>query len=142
MWKSWMMSGALAVLAACHAHARVGPVHAGGGVDPVVQYQVRNLDATITFYEQLGFTLDHSDGSVAQLSRDGLTLIVNAPGASPPNRIVLYVDNIEQTYDRLARSGAGVHGPLEPGRRSTEIVLHDPDGNAVVLRERPQAAAR
>ncbi len=147
MRKSWMTSCAFAVLAACHAHARVGPVHAGGGVDPVVEYQVKSLEPTIAFYQQLGFTLVTRNGPTAQLARDGLTLIVDAPGATAPNRIVLYVDDIRETYDRLARAGVNVRGSIEhgPGPRGTQgtlIVLHDPDGNAVELHERPKAASR
>src|SRR5579885_2082847 len=50
-----------------------------------VRYFVDDVDEAIRFYERLGFEVEmHPVPAFAMLGRDGLRLILNAPGAGGP----------------------------------------------------------
>ncbi|HUJ56990.1 MAG TPA: VOC family protein [Kofleriaceae bacterium] len=147
-------------MTACHAGAAVGPVHAGAGVDPpaTVRYQVDAIGPAVAFYTgQLGFTLEHRTDRSAVLKdiKDNLTLELAAPGAEGARptpagpqepggwtRIVVYVDDLQDTIDRLHQSGVRFRSELQHGPDGAEIVIDDPDGNAVELHSMPKTAQR
>lgn len=154
----WMIAAAALAMGACRAGGRVGPVHAGGGVDPppTVRYEVHAIDAAVAFYTgDLGFKLERRDGAFAQLSRDGLRLVLSAPGAPSArpmaegaqqpggwNRIVVYVNDLQATVERLKEAGVHFRGEITRGPGGAQAVIDDPDGNPVELHEATQAAAR
>jgi glyoxylase I family protein len=97
-----------------------------------VRYQVKDVSRSVEFYtQQLGFKLDRKNlPAFAQVSVDGLKLILSGPGASGSrpipdgrqqepggwNRIVLEVSNLPARIEAL--KGAGLHFATrwKPGR--------------------------
>ena len=112
-----------------------------------VRYIVDDVDAAIEFYrDQLGFDVDmHPAPGFAALSRDGLRLYLNAPGAggagraggSPEpggwNRFQFEVDDLESTVDRLSSEGARFRGDVVEGKGGRQILIEDPSGNLIEL---------
>jgi catechol 2,3-dioxygenase-like lactoylglutathione lyase family enzyme len=112
-----------------------------------VRYIVDDVDAAIDFYrDRLGFTVDmHPAPGFAALSKDGLTLYLNAPGAGGAgraggtpqpggwNRFQLQIDDLEATVDRLRGEGARFRGDLVHGVGGDQILIEDPAGNPVEL---------
>jgi catechol 2,3-dioxygenase-like lactoylglutathione lyase family enzyme len=118
-----------------------------------VRYIVDDVDAAIGFYtENLGFSVDmHPGPGFASLSRDDLTLMINAVGgpggasqAMPDgrvpepggwSRIMLEVGDLEAEVERLRAAGASFRNEIVTGRGVRQILLEDPAGNAVELFE-------
>jgi catechol 2,3-dioxygenase-like lactoylglutathione lyase family enzyme len=115
-----------------------------------VRYIVDDVDAAVEFYEQvLGFTVDMRPGpGFAALSRDGLRLLVNAPGAGGAgtaggevpepggwNRFQLEVEDLSSEIERLRGLGARFRGDPVEGRGGRQILLEDPAGNPIELFE-------
>jgi catechol 2,3-dioxygenase-like lactoylglutathione lyase family enzyme len=115
-----------------------------------IRYIVDDVDAAVEFYEGLlGFTVDMRPGpGFAALSREGLRLLVNAPGAGGAgtagggeprpggwNRFQLEVDDLATEVERLRRLGARFRGDTVEGRGGRQILLEDPAGNPIELFE-------
>jgi catechol 2,3-dioxygenase-like lactoylglutathione lyase family enzyme len=117
-----------------------------------VRYIVKDVDASIGFYEKLGFKVDmHPAPSFAALSRGELQLLLSAstgPGggsqAMPDgrrpepggwNRIQLRVENLAQQVDLLKSSGAHFRNDIVSGSGGKQILLDDPSGNPIELFE-------
>lgn len=113
-----------------------------------VRYIVHDVDAAIGFYrDRLGFDVDMRPApGFAALTRDGLRLLLNAPGAGGAgragdadpepggwNRFQLTVDDLDATVDRLRRDGARFRGDLVQGKGGRQILVEDPFGNPVEL---------
>src|SRR5215475_10484105 len=118
----------------------------------VVRYQVQDLHRAVAFYTQhLGFQLTQSLGPVAIVSRGNLHLLFSGPGSSGSrpmpdgrrqepggwNRIVLYVESLDSTVTTLRGAGARLRNEVEVGPGGKQILVDDPDGNAVELHEAP-----
>jgi catechol 2,3-dioxygenase-like lactoylglutathione lyase family enzyme len=124
-------------------------------VDVSVRYIVDDVDAAIEFYrDRLGFHVDmHPAPGFARLSRDGLLLLLNAPGAGGAgraggvpqpggwNRFRLTVDDLHAAVDDLEQAGVTFRGELVEGRGGNQILVEDPSGNPVELFE-PARQAR
>jgi glyoxylase I family protein len=119
----------------------------------VVRYQVHDLDRAVAFYTQrLGFQVTQRTGPVAIVSRGDLHLLFSGPGSSGSrpmpdgrrqepggwNRIVLYVDSIDNTIAALTEPGARFRNKVEVGPGGKQILVEDPDGNPVELHEAPR----
>ena len=115
-----------------------------------VRYQVRATEESIAFYtEQLGFKVDLRNVPFTQVSRDGLTLILSGPGTSGArdmpngrrqqpggwNRIVLFVDDLKASIEKLKQNGASFRNDIEVGPGGSQILIEDPDGNPVELHQ-------
>jgi catechol 2,3-dioxygenase-like lactoylglutathione lyase family enzyme len=117
-----------------------------------VRYIVDDVEAAIRFYTtHLGFQLElHPAPGFAALTRDGLRLLLNAPGAggagtSMPdgtrpapggwNRFQLTVDDIGATVEALRREGAVFRSDVIQGNGGKQILLEDPSGNPIELLE-------
>jgi catechol 2,3-dioxygenase-like lactoylglutathione lyase family enzyme len=112
-----------------------------------IRYIVDDVDAAVAFYrDRLGFDLDmHPAPGFAVLSRDGLRLLLNAPGAGGAgqaggaprpggwNRFQLTVEDLAGTVDRLRGDGASFRGEIVIGRGGSQILVEDPSGNPVEL---------
>ena len=115
-----------------------------------VRYLVNDVDASIAFYEAIGFTLaDRWGPPFAVMTLGGLTLWVSGPGtsaskplpdASQPcaggwNRFVIEVPDIDAAVrDVLAKGGRFRSDPIQgPGGR--QVVCEDPSGNPIELFE-------
>jgi len=118
----------------------------------VVRYQVHDVDRAAAFYtEHLGFRLTQKSGPVTIISRGDLHLILSGASASGGrpmpdgrrqepggwNRIVLYVDSIDSAIASLTRAKAHFRNEVETGPGGKQILVDDPDGNAIELHEAP-----
>jgi catechol 2,3-dioxygenase-like lactoylglutathione lyase family enzyme len=112
-----------------------------------IRYIVTDVSEAIEFYrDHLDFKveMDAAPGFAA-LSRDGMRLLLNAPGAGGAgraggdpmpggwNRFQLVVDDLEETVDRLRSEGVTFRGELVKGNAGNQILAEDPSGNPIEL---------
>ena len=116
-----------------------------------VRYQVRDVGRSVEFYqERLGFNLDHEKRpAFAQVSTNGLKLILSGPGASGSrtmpdgrhqepggwNRVVLRVTDLPAQIDAMKKAGVHFRNEMEVGPGGKQIQVEDPDGNPIELFE-------
>ncbi len=119
-----------------------------------VRYIVHDVAQAIAFYRDLlGFEVDmHPAPGFAALSREGLRLYLNAPGAggagqaggSPEpggwSRFQLEVGDLRARIEGLREAGARFRGDLVEGIGGDQILVEDPSGNVVELFQ-PKARA-
>lgn len=113
-----------------------------------IRYLVRDVDASLPFYEALGFTLAERWGPpFAMLERGDLTLWVSGPGTSAAkplangarpepggwNRLVIEVDDLASTMDALRAVGARFRSDPVSGPGGTQVLVDDPSGNPIEL---------
>jgi catechol 2,3-dioxygenase-like lactoylglutathione lyase family enzyme len=120
-----------------------------------VRYIAEDVDAAIEFYTRhLGFGVEmHPAPGFAILSRGGLRLLLNAPGAGGAgqdmpdgrkpepggwNRIQLEVQDLAAEVESLRNSGAHFRNEIIGGRGGKQILLEDPSGNPIELFEPPR----
>jgi len=124
--------------------------HKEGRMSVAIRYIVDDVDTAVDFYEELlGFTVEMRPGpGFAALSRDGLRLLVNAPGSGGAgtaggeeprpggwNRFQIEVDDLSSEVERLRGLGARFRGDTVEGRGGRQVLLEDPAGNPVELFE-------
>jgi glyoxylase I family protein len=116
-----------------------------------VRYQVKDASRSVAFYSQrLGFKVDQENlPAFAQVSIDGLKLILSGPGASGSrpmpdgrtqepggsNRVVLRVADLPARIETLKKAGLHFRNEMEVGPGGKQIQLEDPDGNPIELFE-------
>ncbi len=116
-----------------------------------VRYQVGDVQRSVAFYTlALGFNLDQQNlPAFAQVSIDGLKLILSGPGASGSrpmpngrqqepggwNRVVLQVQDLPLRIAKLRKEGIRFRNEMEVGPGGRQIQLEDPDGNPIELFE-------
>jgi glyoxylase I family protein len=116
-----------------------------------VRYQVQDVTRSIAFYtERLGFKLDfQKPPAFAQVSIDGLKLILSGPGASGSrpmpdgrrqesggwNRVILQVSDLPARIEALKKEGLRFRNEMEEGPGGRQIQIEDPDGNPIELLE-------
>lgn len=119
----------------------------------LVRYQVNDVERSVAFYtEHLGFQRTQRSGPIAVVSRGDLHLLLSGPASSGSrpmldgrrqepggwSRIVLYVPSLEAAVAALTRAGVTFRNAVEVGPGGSQILLDDPDGNAVELHEAPR----
>lgn len=116
-----------------------------------VRYQVKDVRRSVAFYtELLGFNLDRKNlPAFAQVSIEGLKLILSGPGASGSrpipdgrkqepggwNRIILRVSDLPARIEALKEAGLHFRNEMEVGPGGKQIQLEDPDANPIELFE-------
>jgi len=117
-----------------------------------VRYIVDSVDKALPFYtDLLGFDVEmHPAPGFAALSRDGLTLYLNQPGAgsagqsddtgeSPApggwNRFQLVVDDLDAIVSKLRTGGARFRTTTAEGPGGRQALVSDPAGNVIELFE-------
>jgi glyoxylase I family protein len=116
-----------------------------------VRYQVTDVGRSVDFYtNQLGFKLDFQHPpAFAQVSAEGLKLILSGPGASGSrpmpdgrqqapggwNRFLLKVDKLPERVEALKKKGLRFRNNIETGPGGSQIQVEDPDGNPIELFE-------
>ena len=116
-----------------------------------VRYQVKDVKRSVGFYtQQLGFKLEQQHlPAFAEVSVDGLKLILSGPGASGSrpmpdgrpqepggwNRVVLQVAGLQGRIEALKSAGLRFRNEMESGPGGRQIQLEDPDGNPIELFE-------
>lgn len=113
-----------------------------------IRYLVHDVDASLPFYEALGFTLAERWGPpFAMLERGDLTLWVSGPGTSAAkplangarpepggwNRLVIEVDDLASTMDALRAVSARFRSDPVSGPGGTQVLVDDPSGNPIEL---------
>ena len=117
-----------------------------------VRYIVNDVPAAVAFYTRhLGFSVVMNPGpGFAMLSRGGLRLLLNAPGAGGAgqampdgrkpepggwNRIQLDVQDLSSEVQKLRDAGARFRNDIVTGQGGKQILLEDPAGNPIELVE-------
>jgi len=116
-----------------------------------VRYQVRDVARSVEFYtKRLGFTLGRQQlPAFASVSFENLTILLSGPGASGSrpmpdgrnqepggwNRVVLQVADLPARIEALKTAGLRFRNEMEVGPGGRQILLEDPDGNAIELFE-------
>src|SRR4051812_21216861 len=119
----------------------------------VVRYQIADIERAVTFYtEVLGFQVEMKSGTAfAAVTLGHLRLLLSGPGSSGArpmpdgrpqqpggwNRIVLYVDDLDARIEELKRRGVHFLNTIEAGPGGKQILIDDPDGNAIELHQPP-----
>jgi catechol 2,3-dioxygenase-like lactoylglutathione lyase family enzyme len=115
-----------------------------------VRYIVDDVDASIEFYDQLGFEVEmHPAPPFAMLRRGDLRLLLSAPsgqGGGGPiladgrrpepggwNRISLPVDDLAAEVERLRAAGAAFRTEIIQGMGGDQAIVEDPSGNPIEL---------
>jgi catechol 2,3-dioxygenase-like lactoylglutathione lyase family enzyme len=116
----------------------------------IIRYLVKDVDASLPFYEALGFKVTERWGPpFVMLARDDLVLWLSGPGtsASKPlhngaipqpggwNRIVIEVDSIEKAMHALQSTGAQFRSDPVQGPGGQQVLAEDPSGNPIELFE-------
>lgn len=120
----------------------------------VVRYLVTDVDPALAFYTQhLGFEVENRMGPpFAILKRGDLRMWLSGPGTSAArdmpdgrtpepggwNRVVVEVDDIEETVTRLKAAGLKFRNDIVRGPGGAQILAEDPSGNPVELFEASQ----
>ena len=115
-----------------------------------IRYQVRDVDRSIAFYTQLGFTVERQlPPAFASVSLKDTTLLLSGPGASGSrpmlnglrqepggwNRVVLKVTDLPACIAALKGDGVRFRNEMETGPNGRQIQIEDPDGNPIELFE-------
>jgi catechol 2,3-dioxygenase-like lactoylglutathione lyase family enzyme len=116
----------------------------------VMRYLVADVDASITFYDRLGFTLVQQFGpAMAIVRRDDLDLWLAGPAASAArpmpngrqpepggwNRVVVTLDDLRGRVEELRSDGVSFRNEIVTGPGGRQILCEDPSGNVVELFE-------
>ena len=114
-----------------------------------VRYMVDDVENAVAFYrDHFGFELRTSAApAFADVTRGSLRLLLSGPTSSAGrpmpdgrkpgpggwNRIHLIVGDIEQEVERLAAAGVPFRNAIVTGPGCKQILVDDPDGNAIEL---------
>lgn len=121
-------------------------------MEPVsVRYIVEDVGDAVDFYTtHLGFAVDlHPAPGFAMLTRGGLRLLLNAPGAGGGgaagssgqpapggwNRFQVEVDDLDDLVTGLEAAGVVLRTEVIEGQGGRQAVVEDPSGNPVELFE-------
>ena len=115
----------------------------------VIRYLVDDVEAAIAFYTRhLGFAVEQQMGpAFAIVSRGDLVLWLSGPqssaarpmpdGSRPEpggwNRLVLEVEDLQATVERLKREGLAFRNEIVTGPGGRQILLADSAGNPIEL---------
>ncbi len=118
-----------------------------------IALKVRDLEASVAFYEKLGFPeflrLLEDDGEawIVYIKFDDNLYLELFPGgvekvnqtATGTNHLCLTVEDIEATARHLEKVGIPLASPLDPKRRGVDnnrgMWIEDPDGNRIEVME-------
>ena len=120
-----------------------------------VRYISTKIDESVSFYrDRLHFQVEmHNPGKFAKLTRDDLSLFLNAPGAGSAgkaggdprpggwNRFMIVTDDLDRTIAELRHDGATFRGDVAEAGAGRQILLEDPSKNVVELFEYARTAA-
>jgi catechol 2,3-dioxygenase-like lactoylglutathione lyase family enzyme len=116
----------------------------------VIRYLVLSVDDALPFYQAMGFELEARWGPpFAIVTRADLSLWLSGPGtsASRPlgdgstptpggwNRIVVEVEDLDATIERLRGEGARFRSEPIAGPGGRQVLVEDPSGNPIELFE-------
>jgi uncharacterized glyoxalase superfamily protein PhnB len=96
-------------------------------------FSVRDLDAALDFYRQLGSAVRvYAGGGYGYTSRDGIEIHLSVPGGDHhPASAYLFVDDADRLAAAWRAAGVEVHTPEDTEWGRHEGALVDPDGNVI-----------
>ena len=115
-----------------------------------VRYMVSDTETAVAFYiDHLGFALKRNFGRFAMITLGDLTLWLSDPktsarqpmsdGREPEpggwNRIVVEVDDLKSTVERLAMAGVQFRNEIVSGVGGKQVLIEDQDGNPIEIFE-------
>ena len=111
-----------------------------------VSFAVKDLDASRSFYETLGFTATGGDGTGYLIMANGTTIIglfhgmfdgnilTFNPGRSQTKEELQSFQDVRDMRDWLVEEGGELTSDTDPeGTGPAHITLVDPDGNAILI---------
>ena len=103
-------------------------------------YVVKNMDRAVTFYKDvLGMNVKFRDGdrwTQFDVNGVGVALADPSEGTVPAGgggTVVLEVDNLMETREKLISSGAQVNVIVDMGGHGKYFTVRDPEGNVVQI---------
>jgi catechol 2,3-dioxygenase-like lactoylglutathione lyase family enzyme len=114
-----------------------------------VRYIVNDIDNSVDFYRnRLGFSVEkHNPGKFAALTKEDLSLFLNAPGAGSAgkaggdprpggwSRFMIVTKDLDGMIGKLRKAGVPFRGEVAEAGAGRQILLEDPSGNVVELFE-------
>jgi catechol 2,3-dioxygenase-like lactoylglutathione lyase family enzyme len=96
-------------------------------------FPVVDLDASLAFYERLGFaTRRYDPGGYGFVTLDGTELHLGVvPEVVAPSSAYLYVGDADDLASRWSSAGVAVHPPLDTPWGMHEGAVVDPDHNVI-----------
>lgn len=96
-------------------------------------FSVRDLDAAMSFYRRLGFTVrPYKGGGYGFALRDGIEIHLGVPsGEHHSSSAYLFVDDADELAATWRAAGVEVHTPQDTEWGQHEGALADPDGNVI-----------
>ena len=97
-------------------------------------FAVRDLDASMAYYESLGFAVrSYAGGGYGFASRDGIEIHLGVvpDGDLRTSSAYLFVEDADELAREWRAAGAAVHEPQDTEWRQHEGALVDPDGNVI-----------
>ena len=129
----------------------MGRIDDAAALMATIRYLVVDVSRSIEFYvDRLGFEVEQEMlPAFARLRREDLTLWLAGPASSAArpmpdgrepepggwNRFVIEVDDLAALVARLRSVGASFRNDVVTGPGGKQILLEDPDGNAIELFE-------
>ena len=116
----------------------------------VMRYLVADVEASIAFYDRLGFAVVQQFGpAMAIVRREDLDLWLAGPAASAArpmpdgrqpepggwNRVVVTVDDLPGRVEELRAAGVSFRNDIVTGPGGRQVLCEDPSGNVVELFE-------
>lgn len=102
-----------------------------------VEYRVKDLEATVKFYESLGFRIGKREEGQATcyVNWFWVRFVEDSTPSEPGPALYLKVEDIDDFYGAVVANGFTTSS--EPRKQRTggprEFVLEDPDGNALAF---------
>ena len=103
---------------------------------------VRDLEATLAFFAQLGFRVGHRESNYAYVHREGAAVRILEEKDAPlgARRFRYYFDcrDVDAIYGELkpwldTLPDGHVHGPADKPYRQRELLIRAPDGDLVAF---------
>ena len=121
-----------------------------------IRYLVYDVEKSVKFYTTLlGFDLKRSYGPFAMITKDDLEVWISGPkttGARPMpngdkpipggwNRLVVVVDNIDDTVSNLKSHDVVFRNEVLSGVGGKQVLIEDPSGNPIEIFEASDPAS-
>jgi catechol 2,3-dioxygenase-like lactoylglutathione lyase family enzyme len=98
-----------------------------------VSLAVSDLDESRGFYQKLGFRVHGGDGENHVMMSNGDTLIGLFQGMFEDNILTFNTADVRATQAELKTAGVVFMTEADEGQGMAHAVLHDPDGNVILL---------
>ena len=101
-----------------------------------VSLKVKNIEASLTFYQHLGFTPLPDCGSIKDkwlILKNGETIIGLFEGMLETNLLTFNPKDVRSIEKSLLNNGVEIDTPTANETGPGHIIFRDPDGNVIML---------